>query len=178
MEWLPQRKVLHEQPPTSACHNNSMPSTRVDCDGPFNAACTSNYPCFLSGSVQFFFTLLFFIILLISSLGLALLLFSVLRRCSQFKLECIWPGKSRHCAGEGHCRVHAAGRRGAASSVCKRMNDSSETHTMAPIGCVDPRAVDSCKSNWASWWSHRQWIYTQLTGILFYFRIIMTILAS
>ena len=66
----------------------------------------------------------------------ALLLLSVCRHCLQFELEHIWPGKSRHCvcAGEGDCQQH----------VCE-----SDLHLV--IGCDEPGAVDSCKSNYSHW---------------------------
>ena len=107
----------------------------------------------------FLFTLLFFVSLVNTSLWCgqyfwhfsALTLLSVLRHCLHFGLEFerVWPGKSRHCtcAGEGHCPVHAVWGRGAASSVCMRMIETSQTLSLALIGCVDPEAVDSCKSN-------------------------------
>ena len=84
---------------------------------------------------------------------LALLLLSVLHHCLQFGNEHIWPGKSRHCTrvGEGHCPICAAWGRRAASSICMRMIDTSQTIPLALIGCVDPGAVDSCKSNYSHW---------------------------
>ena len=81
-------------------------------------------PCFLSGSVQFFvFTLLFFFSLLISSL-----------RCGQwwgiFQLCCCClfaAGKSRHCLCTGE---------GGANSIGTRVIDTSQTLTLALIGCI------------------------------------------
>ena len=121
--------------------------------------CSDIYPCFLSGSVQFFLitllyflTLFFFFSLTRVMVGhfLALLLYWC---CLQFELDPIWPGNSRHCtcAGEGHCWACAAWGRGAASSVCTRMIDTSQTLPLALIGCVDLGAVDSCKSNYSHW---------------------------
>ena len=77
-----------------------------------------------------------------------------------------WTLPSTRCAREGG--------RGAASGLCTRMIDTSQTLPLALIGCVDPGLVYSCKSNY----SHRQWIFTQLTCILFYCQIIMTVLAN
>ena len=81
----------------------------------------------------------------------ALLLLSVLRHFLQFGLACIWPGKSRHwaCVGEGDCPVHAAWGRGAASSIRTRMIDTSQTLSLALIGCIELGAMDSCKSNYS-----------------------------
>ena len=95
----------------------------------------------------------------------ALLLLSVLRHCLQFGLECIWPGKSRHCVcmGEGGCQ--------------QRMHESdwhfSDTHLgpdrlywaerwILANGRVEPQTVD---------------FYTT-DHILFYCQIIMIILAN
>ena len=83
----------------------------------------------------------------------ALLLLSVLHHCLQFGFASIWLGKSRccTCAGEGHCPVHAVWGRRAAGSVCMRVIDTSQTLSLALIGCFEPGGVDSCKSNY----SHR-----------------------
>ena len=114
---------------------------------------------FLSGSVQFFlFTLLVLVSLLISSLwrgqwwGIFRLccccLFSAIFYCLG-----IQPGKSRHCVcmGEWYCPVRAVWGRGAASSLCTRMIDISQTLSLALIGCIEPGVMDSCKSNYSHW---------------------------
>ena len=41
--------------------------------------------------------------------------------------------------------------RGVASSVCTRVIDTSQTLPLALIGCIEPGAVDSCKSNYSHW---------------------------
>ena len=56
-----------------------------------------------------------------------------------------------HLRGEGHCPVGAVRGRGAASSICTRMTDTSQTLSLALIGCVDPGAVDPCKSSLGHW---------------------------
>ena len=48
-------------------------------------------------------------------------------------------------------RVCTAWGRGAASSICVRMINTSQTLSLALIGCVEPGAVDSCKSNYGHW---------------------------
>ena len=53
--------------------------------------------------------------------------------------------------GEGHCPVRAARGRLAASSVCMRMIDTSQTRPLVLIGCVGPGEVDSFKSNYDHW---------------------------
>ena len=107
-----------------------------------------------------------------------LLLLSVLHHCLQFGLESFWPGKSRHCtcAGEEHCPVYTAWGEGGCQ-VCTRVIGTSQTLPFALIGCVDLWEVDSCKSNY-SHWVKPQWLFTQLTCILFYCHIIMAILAN
>ena len=109
----------------------------------------SFHTAFLSQSSYFFCLTC---AMLTHSLALLLLL-SVLHHCLQFGLESIWPGKGRHCtcAGEGHCPVHTAWGRGAASRVCTRVNDTSQTLPLALIGCIELAAVDSCKSNYSHW---------------------------
>ena len=81
----------------------------------------------------------------------ALLSLSVLHHCLQFEPEHIWSGKSRHCAcaWEGHCPVHTRWGWGAASGICTRVIDTSQTLPMALIFCVDRVAVNSCKSNYS-----------------------------
>ena len=80
------------------------------------------------------FTLLFFVILHISSLwrrqwwGIFLLsCLSAIVYSLSLSLN-LWPGKSRHCACavEGHCQVRTVRWRGAASSVCTRVIDTSQ----------------------------------------------------
>ena len=84
-----------------------------------------------------------------------------------------WTGEGRHCTcvGEGHCPVglHERG----CLLVCKRMIDTSQTHPLALIGCVDPRRWILANQITATGRSHRQ-----LTCILFYSQIIMTVLAN
>ena len=41
--------------------------------------------------------------------------------------------------------------RGAASSICTRVTDTSQTLPLDLIGCIQPGAVDSCKSNYSHW---------------------------
>ena len=110
----------------------------------------SFYTAFLH-QCSYFFSLMFAMV----GHFLALFLLSVLRHCLQFglELEHIWPGKSRHCTctGKGHCSEGAVWGRVAASSICTRMIDTSQTHPLALIGCVDLGAVDSCKSNYVNW---------------------------
>ena len=52
------------------------------------------------------------------------------------------------------------------SRRCRRVIDTSQTHPLALIGCVDTGAVDSSNQITAAGWSHRQ-----LTCILFYCQI-------
>ena len=40
---------------------------------------------------------------------------------------------------------------GAAGRVCTRVTDTSQTLTLALFGCIEPGAVDSCKSNSGRW---------------------------
>ena len=56
--------------------------------------------------------------------------------------------------------------------------DASQTLPLALIDCVDSGAVDSSNQITATGWSHRQWIFTQLICIWFYYQIIMTILGN
>ena len=108
---------------------------------------------FLSGSVQLFvFILLFIVSIPISFLwrgqlwGIFLLFF-----CSfpaQFELKRIWPGK-RHCVW-ALPSTHCWGRR-AASCIYTRMIDTSQTLLLALIGCIEPGAMVSCKSNYSHW---------------------------
>ena len=75
--------------------------------------------------------------------------------------------------GEGHCQVCAARGRGAASSVCTRVIDTSQTLSLALIGCTQLGAVDFCKSNYSHWAESQS-----LTCIIFYCQIMMTIKAN
>ena len=135
--------------------------------------------CFLSGSVQFFlYTLLFFVSLLISYLwrGQHWGIFQYC--CGGFfsTIVCSWSlslnmsvqvRAGTACQGEGHCRV--AVREG---SCQQRLHESDWHFSDTPLG-----------SDWLYWslerWplanqiratgrTHRQWIITPLTCILFY----------
>ena len=122
------------------------------------------YLCFLSGSAQFFlFTLLFFVSLLISYLWRAQWWGIFQLSCLQFELEHTWPGESKDCT--------CTRGRGTACSIGTRMIDSSQTRPLALIGCVDPGAGRFLQIT--KGWSHRQ-----LTCILHYCQIKMTILAN
>ena len=119
-------------------------------------------PCFLSCLVQFsLFTPLFFVSLLMSSLlngqwwGIFWLFCCLaLCHCLQLGLELqhVWPGKSWHLARRGGA---LPGRSCMQEVGCHREHtrliDTSQTLPLALIGCVDPGAVDSCKSNCSHW---------------------------
>ena len=79
---------------------------------------------------------------------------SVVVVCS-LPLFTVWAGSDQiggtACAGEGHCSERAVLGRGAASRVCTRMIDTSQTLPLALIGSVERGVVDSCKSNYSHW---------------------------
>ena len=62
--------------------------------------------------------------------------------------------------GEGHCTAHTAQRKVAASNVCMRMIDTSQTLPLTLTGCVDPGMVDSFKSNYSHWVEPQTDFYT------------------
>ena len=143
------------------------------------------YPCFLSGSVQFFlFTLLFFVSLLIffslmwAVVGhfSALSLLSVLHHCLQFGLEHIWPGKSRHCScsGEGHCPVGTEG----GTAYAREWLTLRKHSPWLWFVVLARERWNFANQMTATGWSHRQWIFPQLTCIVFYCQIIVTIVAN
>ena len=72
------------------------------------------------------------------------------------ELESIRLGESRPhaCAGEGLCPVLERGGK-AASRVCTRVIDTSQTRSMALIGC-DPEWWILAYQITATRWSHRQ----------------------
>ena len=102
------------------------------------------YPCFLSIPLQFFL----FTRLLISSLwrgqwwGIFLLccccLFSAIVYSLSLSISDQVGAGTAPVRGEGHCSVHAVWGRGAASRVCTRVIDTSQTLPLALIGCIEP----------------------------------------
>ena len=64
--------------------------------------------------------------------------------------------------------------RGTASSVCTRVTDASQTLSLARCVLSQERWILANQIT-ATGWSHRLGIFTQLTCILFYCQIIMTI---
>ena len=110
----------------------------------------------------------------------ALLLLSVLRHCSPFGLEVIWPGKSRHCTcvGEGHCPValcEGGGLPAAYSREWVTLLRHSPWLWLVVLSREWWILADQIR---ATGWTHRHWIFTELTWIVFYCQIIMTILAN
>ena len=116
--------------------------------------CSNIYPSFVSGSVQFFvFALIFFVSLLISSLwrGQWWGIFQLCCCCLFPAIVYSWnlSDQVRALRGGGALPSKRCVRE--ASSVCTSMIDSSQTLLLALIGCIDPGAVDSCKSNYSHW---------------------------
>ena len=72
----------------------------------------------------------------------------------------------RHCLRKEDCQLST------------RVIDTSQTHPSALIGCVVPVRWILAHQITATGWSHRQWTFKQLTCILFYCQVIMTILAN
>ena len=73
----------------------------------------------------------------------ALLLF---HHCLQFGLELELSDQVTAGTAPAHCPVWG---RGGCHSICRRMIDTSQTLSLALIGCVDPGEMDSCKSNYS-----------------------------
>ena len=106
------------------------------------------------------FTPLFFVSLLVSSLwrGQWWGIFQLCCCCLFFAIVCSlgWSLNVSHpvsagtaSVGEGHCPVCAAWGRGAASSKCARMIDTSQTLPLDGVFLIG--ALDPCKSNWGHW---------------------------
>ena len=130
------------------------------------------YPCFVS--VQFVILIHIFLLFLLFDMGNGGAIFGpVVVVCSLplFTVWIIWPGKSRHCMGEGYCPVCAA------SSVCKRVTEHFQTLPLALIGWIEPGAADFE-------WNYGHWVEPQTVDFhtadlsLFYRRIMMIILAN
>ena len=90
--------------------------------------------------------------------------------CLQFELGHFWPGKSRHCACTG--RGTAVWWRGAEWLTLLRHSPWLWLVVLSREWWILANQIT------ATGWSHRQWIFTQLTCILFQSLIIVAILAN
>ena len=105
----------------------------------------------------------------------ALLLLSVLCHCLQTELERIWPGKSRHCVCWERGTAQYVLRKGGGLPAAFAWHISD---TPTGSDCICWTRSGGFLQIRAIRWSHRRWIFTQLTCILFYCQIIITILAN
>ena len=117
------------------------------------------YPPFFSGSVQFFlFTLLFLISVLICSLwggqwwgiiGFCCCLLSAIVYSLRLNVSDQVRADTVPARGRGTAQYTLCEEGGLPAVLCTWMIDTSQTLPLALIGCIEPGAVDSSKSNYS-----------------------------
>ena len=78
----------------------------------------------------------------------------------------IWRGKNRYCVGEGHCPVHT-----------EWLTLLRHSPWLWLVVLIWERRILANQIT-ATGWSHRQWIFTQLTCTLFYCQVIVSMLQT